>query len=49
MQASHKHWLAKFLVGTSALSLMGAAQTAMAQDAPADRPIRRHRSTVPFT
>ena len=36
MQASHKHWLAKFLVGTSALSLMGAAQAAMAQEAPAD-------------
>ena len=36
MQASHKHWLATFLVGTSALSLMGAAQAAMAQEAPAD-------------
>jgi len=36
MQASHKHWLAKFLVSTSALSLMGAAQAAMAQEAPAD-------------
>ena len=36
MQASHRHWLARLLVGTSALSLMGAAQTAMAQEAPAD-------------
>ena len=36
MQASHRHWLARLLVGTSALSLMGAAQTAMAQEAPVD-------------
>ncbi|WP_192878892.1 TonB-dependent receptor [Sphingopyxis lindanitolerans] len=36
MQASHRHWLAKLLVGTSALSLIGAAQTAVAQEAPAD-------------
>ncbi|MBA3941777.1 MAG: TonB-dependent receptor, partial [Sphingopyxis sp.] len=36
MRASQKQWLAKFLVGTSAISLMGAAQTAMAQEAPAD-------------
>jgi TonB-dependent receptor len=36
MRASHKQWLGKFLVGTSALSLMGAAQTALAQDAPAE-------------
>lgn len=36
MQASHRHWLARLLVGTSALSLIGAAQTAMAQEAPAD-------------
>ena len=36
MRASQKRWLGKFLVGTSALSLMGAAQAAMAQDAPAD-------------
>jgi TonB-dependent receptor len=36
MRASQKQWLAKFLAGTSALSLMGMAQTAVAQDAPAD-------------
>lgn len=36
VQASHKLWLAKFLVGTSVLSLMGAAQSAMAQEAPAE-------------
>ena len=36
MQASHRHWLARLLVGTSALSLIGAAQSAMAQEAPAD-------------
>lgn len=36
MRASQKQWLAKFLVGTSALSLMGIAQAAAAQDAPAD-------------
>jgi len=36
MRASQKQWLAKFLVGTSALSLMGMAQTAVAQEAPAD-------------
>ena len=36
MRASQKQWLAKFLVGTSAISLMGAAQTAMAQEAPSD-------------
>lgn len=36
MQASHKHWLAKFMVGTSALALIGTAQAAMAQEAPAD-------------
>lgn len=35
MRASQKQWLAKFMVGTSALSLMGMAQTAMAQEAPA--------------
>ncbi len=33
MQASNKLWLARLLVGTSALSLMGMASTAMAQDA----------------
>ncbi len=36
MQASHKLWLARLLVGTSALSLMGAAQTAMAQESADD-------------
>ncbi|KTE05360.1 TonB-dependent receptor [Sphingopyxis sp. H115] len=36
MRASQKHWLAKFLVGTSALSLMGVAQAAHAQEAPVD-------------
>jgi len=36
MRASQKQWLAKFLVGTSALSLMGAAQVAAAQEAPAE-------------
>jgi outer membrane cobalamin receptor len=36
MQAPQKLWLARLLVSTSALSLMGAAQTAMAQEAPAD-------------
>lgn len=36
MRASQKKWLAKFLVGTSALSLMGMAQAAVAQEAPAD-------------
>ena len=36
MQAPHKLWLAKLLVSTSALSLIGAAQTAMAQEVPAD-------------
>lgn len=36
MRASQKQWLCKFLVGTSALSLMGMAQTAVAQEAPAD-------------
>lgn len=36
MRASQKQWLAKFLVGTSALSLMGMAQAAFAQEAPAD-------------
>ena len=36
MRASQKQWLAKFLVGTSALSLMGIAQTAVAQEAPAE-------------
>ncbi len=34
MRASQKQWLAKFLVGTSALSLMGMAQAAVAQEAP---------------
>lgn len=34
MQASHKLWLARLLVGTSALSLMGASQAALAQEAP---------------
>jgi len=33
VQASNKLWLARLLVGTSALSLMGMASTAMAQDA----------------
>lgn len=33
MQASNKLWLARLLVGTSALSLMSMASTAMAQDA----------------
>ncbi|WP_447762953.1 TonB-dependent receptor [Sphingopyxis panaciterrae] len=36
MRASQKQWLAKFLVGTSALSLMGMAQAAVAQEAPAE-------------
>lgn len=36
MRASQKQWLAKFLVGTSALSLMGMAQVAAAQEAPAE-------------
>ncbi|MBE1525561.1 TonB-dependent receptor [Sphingopyxis sp. OAS728] len=36
MRASQKQWLAKFLVGTSALSLMGMAQAAGAQEAPAE-------------
>ncbi|MBR2170750.1 TonB-dependent receptor [Sphingopyxis sp.] len=36
MRASQKQWLAKFLVGTSALSLMGVAQAAAAQEAPAE-------------
>ena len=36
MRASQKKWLAKFLVGTSALSLMGMAQAAAAQEVPAD-------------
>ena len=36
MRASQKQWLAKVLVGTSALSLMGMAQTAVAQEAPAE-------------
>ncbi|MBJ7499295.1 MAG: TonB-dependent receptor [Sphingopyxis sp.] len=36
MRASQKQWLAKFLAGTSALSMMGMAQVAMAQEAPAD-------------
>ena len=36
MRASQKQWLAKFLVGTSALSFMGIAQTAVAQEAPAE-------------
>ncbi len=35
MRASQKLWLSKFLVGTSALSLMGIAQAASAQEAPA--------------
>ncbi|HEY0594472.1 TonB-dependent receptor [Sphingopyxis sp.] len=35
MRASQKQWLAKFLVGTSALPLMGIAQAAVAQEAPA--------------
>jgi len=36
MRASQKQWLAKFLVGTSALSLMGMAQAAVAQEAPTE-------------
>src|SRR3546814_11788220 len=36
MRASQKQWLGKFLAGTSALSMMGMAQVAVAQDAPAD-------------
>lgn len=36
MRASQKQWFAKFLVGTSALSLMGVAQAAAAQEAPAE-------------
>src|SRR3546814_13057012 len=36
VQASHKLWLARLLVGTSALSLMGAAQAAMAQESADD-------------
>ncbi len=36
MRASQKQWLGKFLVGTSALSLMGMAQAAAAQEAPAE-------------
>ena len=36
MQASRTYWLAKFLVGTSVLPLLGVAHTAMAQDAPSD-------------
>ncbi|MGH6697375.1 TonB-dependent receptor [Sphingopyxis sp.] len=36
MRASQKQWLGKFLVGTSALSLMGVAQAATAQEAPAE-------------
>lgn len=36
MRASQKQWLGKFLVGTSALSLMGMAQSAVAQEAPAE-------------
>ena len=36
MRASQKQWLAKILAGTSALSLMGMAQAAAAQDAPAE-------------
>ncbi len=36
MRASQKQWLAKFLVGTSALSLMGMGQAAGAQEAPAE-------------
>ncbi|NYF31831.1 TonB-dependent receptor [Sphingopyxis sp. JAI108] len=36
MRASQKQWLAKFLAGTSALSMMGMAQVAFAQEAPAD-------------
>jgi len=32
VQASHKLWLGRLLVGTSALAMMGVAQTAMAQD-----------------
>src|SRR3546814_17427537 len=36
VQASHKLWFAKLLVGTSLLSLMGAAQTALAQESADD-------------
>ena len=36
MRASQKQWLGKFLAGTSALSLMGMAQVAVAQEAPVD-------------
>ncbi|HKX88845.1 MAG TPA: TonB-dependent receptor [Sphingopyxis sp.] len=35
MRASQKQWFAKFLAGTSALSMMGVAQVAVAQEAPA--------------
>ncbi|PZQ24158.1 MAG: TonB-dependent receptor [Sphingopyxis macrogoltabida] len=35
MQASHRHWLAGFMAGTSALALVGTAPAAFAQDAPA--------------
>lgn len=36
MRASQQQWFAKFLAGSSALALMGMAQAAMAQEAPAD-------------
>lgn len=36
MRAYQKQWLAKFLVGTSALSMIGMAQVAAAQEAPAE-------------
>lgn len=39
MQASHKLWLARLLVGTSALSLTGVAQSANAQEAQAEAPV----------
>jgi len=35
MRASQKQWFAKFLAGTSALSMTGVAQVAVAQEAPA--------------
>lgn len=35
MRASQKQWFAKFLAGTSALSMMSVAQVAVAQEAPA--------------
>lgn len=35
MQASRRYWHARFLAGTSALALIGTAQGAMAQEAPA--------------